>query len=202
MLLSSLVFFAASASADKPKFCHGIDCPDYTVTGTVQATNATLEMRTYPGALWVSTDIKTNNEDDAQNTGFERLFQYISGANDKSEKVDMTSPVMTRVKEAGQGPFCNTTFTVSFFVPFVHQDDAPTPTASDVYLDKVIDRNVAVLQGSGFWKQDDVLMNVQKAGAALQEKAIKFNTTTYTFAGYDPPFRLFDRHNEIWMDLL
>eukprot|EP00954_Amorphochlora_amoebiformis_P014431 1129726-Amorphochlora_amoeboformis.AAC.1 len=141
-MLSILVLLAPAVSADwPPSFCHGIDCPKYTVTGNFGNDSNTLEVRKYPTALWTSTDVKANNEDTALMTGFGRLFSYISGANAKKEKVDMTSPVMCRVKEVGQGPFCNTTFTVSFFVPFKHQEDAPQPTDPSVYLDMVEDRN-------------------------------------------------------------
>eukprot|EP00471_Norrisiella_sphaerica_P005332 CAMPEP_0184480454 /NCGR_PEP_ID=MMETSP0113_2-20130426/1966_1 /TAXON_ID=91329 /ORGANISM="Norrisiella sphaerica, Strain BC52" /LENGTH=199 /DNA_ID=CAMNT_0026858951 /DNA_START=197 /DNA_END=793 /DNA_ORIENTATION=+ len=199
MLLFFLVFGGFAVRGESPpKFCHGIDCPKYMVNGSVDGSDISLEVRSYPGALWASTDIKANDQDKALQTGFMRLFNYISGQNRKSQKIDMTSPVMCRVKEIGQGPFCNTTFTVSFFVPFEHQGDAPEPSADNVYLDKVSDRTVAVLQGSGFWMQNDVLKYVGQAGDLLKQKEIAFNDTTYTFSGYDPPFRLFNRHNEIW----
>eukprot|EP00468_Gymnochlora_sp_CCMP2014_P011727 CAMPEP_0167758082 /NCGR_PEP_ID=MMETSP0110_2-20121227/10275_1 /TAXON_ID=629695 /ORGANISM="Gymnochlora sp., Strain CCMP2014" /LENGTH=201 /DNA_ID=CAMNT_0007644327 /DNA_START=26 /DNA_END=631 /DNA_ORIENTATION=+ len=188
--------------AAPPSYCHGIDCPVFDVKDHVSNGGTELEVRHYPSAKWVSTDIMSDNEDTAISTGFMRLFSYISGANVNKEKVDMTSPVMCRVKDVGQGPFCNTTFTVSFFVPFKHQDDAPTPSSEDVYIDIVEERTVAVLQGDGYWMQADVLKNVAAAQAVLKAKNVGFNTTTYTFAGYDPPFRVFGRHNEVWLDLI
>lgn len=50
----------------------------------------------------------------------QRLFDYISGANEPEVKVEMTAPVVTKV-EHGEGPFCKSNFTVSFFVPFADQ---------------------------------------------------------------------------------
>ena len=53
------------------------------------------------------------------NTGLcsvQRLFKYISGENEQNTRIDMTSPVKTYV-QAGQGPYCKSTFTVSFYVP-------------------------------------------------------------------------------------
>lgn len=50
----------------------------------------------------------------------QRLFDYISGENEPTVKVNMTAPVVTKV-EHGDGPFCKSNFTVSFFVPFADQ---------------------------------------------------------------------------------
>eukprot|EP00954_Amorphochlora_amoebiformis_P019102 1330514-Amorphochlora_amoeboformis.AAC.1 len=66
----------------------------------------------------------------------------------------------------------------------------------------MLHREVAVLQGSGYWYQKDVLNYVAKASKILDESDVKYNSSTYTFAGYDPPFRLFGRHNEVWIDLI
>jgi len=38
-------------------------------------------------------------------------------------------------------------------------------------------------------------MNLQ----ALDAQGVEFDDTHFFFAGYDPPFRLRDRHNEVWV---
>lgn len=48
--------------------------------------------------------------------GFQRLFSYISGANDNQERIDMTSPVVTTVRFDKDNLFRND-FTVAFFLP-------------------------------------------------------------------------------------
>lgn len=50
----------------------------------------------------------------------QRLFDYIGGKNEPNVKINMTAPVVTKV-EHGDGPFCKSNFTVSFFVPFADQ---------------------------------------------------------------------------------
>ena len=50
----------------------------------------------------------------------QRLFDYIGGQNEPNVKINMTAPVVTKV-EHGDGPFCKSNFTVSFFVPFADQ---------------------------------------------------------------------------------
>ena len=50
----------------------------------------------------------------------QRLFDYIGGKNEPNVKINMTAPVVTMV-EHGDGPFCKSNFTGSFFVPFADQ---------------------------------------------------------------------------------
>ena len=33
----------------------------------------------------------------------------------------------------------------------------------------------------------------------LDQQGIKYQSEPVTFAGYDPPFRLRNRHNEVWL---
>lgn len=50
----------------------------------------------------------------------QKLFNYISGENDKKANIDMTAPVRVKL-EAGDGPFCKSSFTMCFFVPLLYQ---------------------------------------------------------------------------------
>ena len=68
-----------------PWFYHGLDGPVY------ENITASLETRSYESALWASTDILTNDINEATSIGFDRLFDYISGANDQSITIDMYS---------------------------------------------------------------------------------------------------------------
>ncbi len=49
-------------------------------------------------------------------------------------KVEMTAPVSCMI-EPGAGPACESTFTVSFYIPEEHQADPPKPTDSDVFIE-------------------------------------------------------------------
>ncbi len=62
----------------------------------------------------------------------------------------MTVPVRTHV-HPGQGPFCKSNFSVSFFVPFVYQNgSAPAPTNDAVYLETTPAMDVYVTSFGGF----------------------------------------------------
>lgn len=189
------------AQQNEPWFCHGIDCPNFTNT-TIEG----IEIRNYPAALWASTNISGINLIDAENIGFNRLFDYISGDNDSGDAIDMTSPVTTRVIP-GAGPNCNTTFIVSFFVPFAYQDSGPpSPNSALVYIESREPLQVAVSEFGGFAPQAEVIAKAaQLEGEVEDAQTLELDPAypdIWFFAGYDPPFRLTNRHNEVWVPVL
>lgn len=58
---------------------------------------------------------------------------------------------------------------------------------------------VYVTSFGGYMKEDDVVGKASELIAKLQEKGIDVDTSTYYACGYDSPFRVFARHNEIWI---
>merc|ERR1712011_8077 len=56
------------------------------------------EMRRYPSVNWVCSEATYKMGRDSENNMFMKLFRYISGANVEQEKVDMTIPVLTKMK--------------------------------------------------------------------------------------------------------
>eukprot|EP00615_Pteridomonas_danica_P007211 CAMPEP_0114352778 /NCGR_PEP_ID=MMETSP0101-20121206/18181_1 /TAXON_ID=38822 ORGANISM="Pteridomonas danica, Strain PT" /NCGR_SAMPLE_ID=MMETSP0101 /ASSEMBLY_ACC=CAM_ASM_000211 /LENGTH=208 /DNA_ID=CAMNT_0001493309 /DNA_START=34 /DNA_END=657 /DNA_ORIENTATION=- len=201
---ASLLLFSPSCIAwenDEPWFCHDIDCPNFT-----NSTIDNIEIREYPPALWASTNVSSTNIIEADNIGFDRLFDYISGANDESIAIDMTSPVTSRVIP-GAGPNCNSTFIVSFFVPFEYQDNGPPePTSSLVYIESREALNVAVSEFSGYAPQAEIIAKAAQMEVEVEDSQDLQIDNSYDdswfFAGYDPPFRLTDRHNEVWVPVI
>ena len=56
-------------------------------------------------------------------------------------KIPMTAPVTVRI-EPGEGPNCESTFTVSFFIGNQFRDNPPKPTNPDVYLNTMPEMTV------------------------------------------------------------
>jgi hypothetical protein len=204
LLLVVLVVLAVSMAQEAPWFCHGIDCPNFTNSSV-----DSLEVRNYDSNLWTSTVVEGVDFDEATSTGFQRLFDYISGANDAGKAVDMTAPVLNHVLP-GSGPNCNTTFKISFFVPFQFQppnSPPPKPTNPDVFTETIPAMKVAVRSFGGQSKADAIITEaalleeeVQKDGPELEKDPKEGESWWY--AGYDPPFRLTNRHNEVWETLI
>ncbi|KAH3828000.1 hypothetical protein DPMN_129948 [Dreissena polymorpha] len=155
------------------------------------------EVRDYVDTDWVSTNQLNMEYRKASTTNFMKLFRYISGQNDKKQKVAMTCPVVTRIIP-GQGPACESNFTMSFFVS-PDQKPAPKPTNPEVFLHSVPKFRAYVRQFSGWamdypvWRDEAV-----KLGEALTKDGLEFVTETWWTAGYDSPFKVLNRHNEVW----
>ena len=63
-----------------------------TIQYTVFHKDQSIEIREYKDILLASTKIDPNNYYDS---GFNRVFQYISGHNESNTKINMTSPVVS-----------------------------------------------------------------------------------------------------------
>ncbi|CAH9091029.1 unnamed protein product [Cuscuta epithymum] len=185
-----------------PPTCKRIECPVYDVIES----GKDYEIRRYSSAMWMSTaPIDDTSLVKATQTGFIRLFDYISGDNTYHKKVEMTAPVITEVKPS-DGPFCKSLFVVSFYVPKANQQDPP-PSPS-LHLQKWGETYVAVRQFGGYVSDSDVGKEAAELGASLNGTvwldAIKKshageNTTLYTVAQYNSPFEFVGRVNEIWV---
>ena len=134
-------------------------------------------------------------------TGFRRLFKYITGDTADGAKVAMTCPVLTLIQPAA-GPFCRSTFAVSFMVPWAVQaaGGAPAPNDGDTVVKATGGATFYVAQRGG-WAMDDASATAMAANlvAALERDGVAVSGDAHFLAGYDPPFRLLRRHNELWI---
>jgi len=123
-----------------------------------------------------------------------RLFRYIKGANDRKQKIKMTVPVINKKQHKS-----SSASEMSFFIPFAQQANAPKPTASDVYIQKLQSLCVYV-RSFGGWMKFNEQKNKKKLKNALNKDGLgnSYRKDYYYTAGYDSPWKFLDRHNEIW----
>ncbi|KAL4445812.1 hypothetical protein ABPG77_009011 [Micractinium sp. CCAP 211/92] len=180
-----------------PWFCHNLDCPKFDVVETTDD----YEVREYEAGSWVSMDVEAYAYALAINKAFQQLYQYIDGANADATKIPMTAPVRTKIS-AASGPFCKNNFTVSFFVPFAFQKKgAPKPNNPDLYLEDAPASTFYVAQKGGYVMDDWSVQKMVKAlSDALERDEKDYETEVFYVAGYDPPFRITGRHNEVWLE--
>lgn len=183
-----------ATKAEKPWFCHGLDCPDYTVVETT----SDYEVRQYSAGKWASTVIEGYGYDKAVKTAFWRLFKYIGGANDQKQKIKMTAPVRVTVQPS-DGPYCKSNFTISFFVPEKYQMQPPTPSAEDVFIEDSEAFTAYVASYGGWNSEEKVVKHASELFELLNKQGVEVESDKYYTAGYDSPFRLMNRHNEIWL---
>ncbi|KAI8465467.1 MAG: regulatory factor, effector binding domain-containing protein [Monoraphidium minutum] len=189
----------AHAAAAKPAFCKDLECPKFTV---VKKISDNIELRKYEPASWVSTTVKATDIDRAMSGSFMKLFNYISGTNAASAKVEMTSPVLTKV-EPGAGPFCGEMFTISFYNPWKYQGKsaapAPKPTDAAVKITSTPEMELYTLSYGGYSNAGTSKAKVQELVAALEAAKLPFDAGVWYTGGYDSPYTIFGRHNEVFV---
>ena len=148
----------------------------------------TYEIRKYSERLVVEA---INNKD---NTTFKKLFNYIAGANDSSEKIEMTIPVTQMEKK-------NVSF-MQFYLPSkFNKKTTPIPSNSDVKITLMEEGYFAVITYSG--RSSD--KNFTKYSKILYEKLLEDKIVINGFAikaTYNPPWTLPPfRRNEVMFSI-
>ena len=120
-----------------------------------------IEIRKYPPSKWVCTKSagEANEISNYSSSMFHKLFSYISGQNDKKQKVQMTSPVTVDYKASTNEkitPKSNVQMAMRFFVPVENQNNTPTPTG-DAYLEDIPEMIVAVIRFGGYASTNDYI---------------------------------------------
>ncbi|KAH7682276.1 SOUL hem-binding protein [Dioscorea alata] len=198
--LSSLLVAAVGVAGVEvfPPTCERIECAEFVVIGEGNG----YEIRRYDSAVWMSTspidDISLVN---ATRTGFFQLFDYIQGKNEYGETIEMTGPVMSQISPS-DGPFCKSSFVVSFSVPKKNQ--ANPPPAEGLHVQKWQSKFLAVRQFGGFVSDDTIGQQADALFSSLTgsnwASAID-PSGAYAVAQYNSPFEFSGRVNEVWITL-
>lgn len=175
-----------------------VETPDWKAPGDADAQPGSYETRRYGPAKWVSTCVESTDWDSAVQTGFARLNSYIEGKNEKEMKIKMTAPVVSYV-EPGSGPFSASTITISLYVPSEQQPDPPRPSESDVFIEDRAAMTVFVRSFGGFSSAQKNQEQLLTLASILREEGKVFDEKVYYTAGYNSPFNLLDRNNEVWL---
>ena len=170
---------------------------------TVTEIDGDLEIRMYAPQILVETTVDSDF-DSAGNLAFQRLFNYISGANRAQSKIPMTAPVSQEAstKIAMTAPVIQegteSTWRVAFLVPSSYTwNTVPEPTDDRVGLRQVPERTLAALRFSGTWGEKRFRDHESKLRAMLSERGLQ-PAGEPIFARYDPPFKpWFLRRNEV-----
>lgn len=161
---------------------------------TLVAKHADYETRDYDESSWACLSLSGKLPEEFGRPDFQRLFSYINCENEKSLSMDMTKPVLTKVytDETKQRDF-----EVSFYIsPSV--GTAPKASDSGIKIHKHPAQQVYVRVFSGMAKGEDWTREYECLLSKLNNKD-ELELSYYYRAGYDPPFKPFNRRNEIWV---
>jgi hypothetical protein len=152
----------------------------------------TIEIRQYEASLFTSVQMSSNNYRKTSSKGFSVLAGYIFGGNDKEEKIAMTSPVAMSLKDST---------TMLFLVPKKYtRDNLPVPNDSSIEFKDVPEKKVAAISFGGWANDSKIASFKKKLIDVLNSKGIKY-TDNFYFLGYNAPMEVFNRKNEIIVEL-
>jgi hypothetical protein len=91
--------------------------------------------------------------------------------------------------------------TMAFVMPsHIDKKDLPIPNNSDIAIETTAPEYVAVIKFGGFASTDKINQYEKKLQQILKDKGIRYHGN-FRFLGYNPPFQLFGRRNEIIVSL-
>jgi len=161
---------------------------------TVSKESEEYEERHYQKAFWVSTT-SSGAPMSNSSTMFMKLFRYIQGANKRNEMISMTVPVMTEVKEGNR----NNNLKMSFYIPDDFQKDPPAPSDPSVFIEEK--EFTAFVRSFGgypmFFSQYRKHIDTMIKAMTRDGLGDKYRKGVFMYAGYDQPWKMFDRLNEV-----
>lgn len=165
-----------------------IETPKYKVVKTYDS----FEIRQYDSMILAQTVIQETSIKKSGNTGFRKVAGYIFGGNRNNQQIAMTAPVIMEVGD-------NTK--MSFVMPSQYKmEDLPQPNSSEVKLVKAAPKKFAVLTFSGFASDEKINRKKELLKEALKKEQISVKGD-FSYLGYNAPWDLFGRRNEVAIEV-
>ena len=155
----------------------------------VMSVEKDFEIRYYPSTTIATISSSAKTYQELSNSGFTKLAGYIFGGNKENKQIAMTSPVHMDIND--------TNSTMSFVMPDEFtKDNLPLPNTADITIKTVPEEYVAVISFAGFATHEIIKLYSTNLERKLKENHISY-FGNFRFLGYNPPYQLFGRRNEI-----
>ncbi|MFO0362220.1 MAG: SOUL family heme-binding protein, partial [Flavobacteriales bacterium] len=173
----TIQLFAMSTQRD-------IEMYPYVVVKTYDA----FEVRKYEASLFTTVTLPPNSYKESSSQGFSTLAGYIFGGNERGEKIAMTSPVAMSLEDS---------MTMMFMVPKkFSKETLPRPNQSHIEFREEPAKTVAAITFGG-WADDKRIAEYKKQLTTALDAAGIAYTNRFYFLGYNPPFEVINRRNEV-----
>ena len=150
-----------------------------------------IEIREYPPTIYASVTIKNNNS----NNMFGILAGYIFGENENNQRIAMTSPVHMHQNNSEKSS------TMSFVMPSEYKiEELSKPTDERIKIKKSVKKKYAAIFYTGYNNSE----KFNKYKSELQSVLDKNNIKTVgnpVYLGYDPPYKFWNRKNEVLIEI-
>ncbi len=152
-----------------------------------------FEIRKYDPALFSSVKLNKKGYKESASEGFGILAGYIFGDNKTNEKIAMTSPVVMELGDSSK---------MLFMVPKNYTlKNLPTPKNEKILFEKQEEKIMAAIRFDG-WADDE---KIEKYKSILLDELDKEQLNyipKFIFLGYNPPFEVLNRRNEVVVELI
>jgi len=152
-----------------------------------------FEIRKYDAALFSSVKLNQKGYKESSSEGFRILAGYIFGDNETKEKIAMTSPVVMELGDTSK---------MMFMVPKNYNlKNLPNPKNSKIVFEKEEEKIIAAIRFDG-WADDE---KIEKYKTILMNELVKEKLSyinKFSFIGYNPPYEVMNRRNEIVVELI
>ena len=151
-----------------------------------------FEIRDYEASLFTSVELSTSAYKESSSKGFSILAGYIFGANERKEKISMTSPVSMSLEDS---------MTMMFMVPKkFNKENLPAPNQSGIEFKEEPAKTLAAITFGG-WADDAKIEKYKiRLKTSLEAEDIAY-TNRFYFFGYNSPAEVFNHKNEIVAEL-
>lgn len=152
-----------------------------------------FEIRQYESALFSSVILPASTYEETSNRGFRVLAGYIFGGNETGEKIAMTSPVSMEIGDSTK---------MSFMVPSDYSEtDLPKPNNGTIFFEKKEGSTMAAIRFGG-WADDKTIEEFKlKLASLLMKEGLEHNGK-FIYLGYNPPYVVIGRRNEIVVEIV
>ncbi|AMS27933.1 soul heme-binding protein [Bacteroidetes bacterium UKL13-3] len=189
IIILSLIAIMAIAQVFISNSTHQTEQHQYQVLKTFDK----FEIRKYDAALFSSVKMNKKGYKENSSEGFRILAGYIFGDNETNEKIAMTTPVAMELGD---------TTKMMFMVPKNYDlDNLPNPKNKKIVFEKQAQKVMAAIRFDG-WANDDKIE--QYKNVLVQELAKEHipHHNKFIFLGYNPPFEMTNRRNEVIVELI
>jgi hypothetical protein len=148
-----------------------------------------FEIRHYPAAMLAKVSSTSKSYRDLGYTGFNKLAKYIFGGNSENIQIGMTSPVHMEMGDSVS--------TMAFVMPSTFdRDNLPKPNSAEITIETTEPEYVAVIQFGGYASAESIEKQQKLLEKALKDKGLTWQGN-FHYLGYNPPYQLFGRRNEV-----
>jgi hypothetical protein len=133
--------------------------------------------------------------------GFNLLFDFISGNNNSTSNLEMTSPVISRSIDMTT-PVLSEKESIAFVLPENYTlSNTPTPNDKRVIIEEIPERNIAALKFSGRWTSSNFKNKSKQLLEQLKKSDIKTKGNIFAMRYNGPLTPWFLRRNEVAIEI-